>query len=122
MRLSRASVVVTIGVVLVVVVLGAYYTTAYQAARGQARDVALSGPMPGPGLADSSWGVRLGEPGPADLAIGLAGFPRSTSPTSMTFSFILTNNADSQAPTLPVFVTVELTLQGWRVTADGIEG
>lgn len=118
----RTSIVVTVGVLLVLALLSAYFVTAYRAAREQAVSVALSGPMPGPGLADSSWGVRLGEPSVGSLAIASAGIPQATSLTSVRFTFILSNSAGPQVPTLPVFVTVELTLHGWVVTGDGTTG
>ena len=118
---SRTSLIVMIGLLLLAVV-STYYVTGYQAARSQAVSVALGGSMPGPGLADSSWSVALGQPSITQLVVSLAGLPRSNPLTSLTFSFILSNGADSRVPALPVFVKVDLTLHGWTVIGNGIEG
>jgi hypothetical protein len=121
-RHLRVGVVVLVGIVLYITVTAVYFGTAYLAARAQAASVALGAPMPGPGLGDQTWGVRLGEPRASDLAIIGAGLPQPTSLTSVTFNFVLSNNTDSRVPPLAVFVGVRLTLRGWSVTGDGIAG
>ena len=119
MRHSRVSTLVAVGVLLYVAGTALYFGTGYRVARAQAVSVALGAPMPGPGLADSTWGVRLGGPGVDELVVGTSGLPEPTSPTSAVFTFVLSNSADPGAPPLTVFVGVRLTLHGWRVTGDG---
>ncbi|MDR3685977.1 MAG: hypothetical protein P4L93_03310 [Coriobacteriia bacterium] len=110
---SRTRLLVILVLLLVALVVGVFFATAWFAARAAAVSTVINEPAPGTGLADLSWYDRLGGPGPNDIGVAVASPPQFVTPFELVFPLVLTNTANQQIDPLAVQVTLQLSARGW---------
>jgi hypothetical protein len=110
---SRTRSLVILVLLLLAVVVGVFFGTAWFAARAAAVSTVINEPSPGTGLGDISWYDRLSGPGPNDIGVAVASPPQFVTPIELVFPLVLSNTANQQIDPLTVQVTLRLTARGW---------